>query len=192
MSKKRLPNIAVCARMRSGKDAFYEIAEELGYHVKRVAYGDTMKRMFHECFPAIPYEPKPIGHYQTFGQSLRAIDPDVFVRPTIGDVLVHKAHLAQYGIDVPAFIFTDVRQPNEFVACTERLNCITIRINASVETRTDRMRAKGEAVRFEILHAETERHLDNFPVNYTIDNNGTYTEYRQQVKNLLEKLEVVN
>ena len=187
---KTLPNIAVCARMRSGKDAFFEIAEELGYHVKRVAYGDTMKRMFHEIFPHISYEPKPIELYQQFGQGLRAIDSDVFVRPTIGDVLLHKAHLAQYGIDIPAFIFTDVRQPNEFNACKEKLNCITVRIDASVETRTQRMRDKGEAVSFEVLHAETERHLDYFDVDYIIDNNGTYTEYRQQVKNLLERLAI--
>lgn len=187
---KRLPNIALLARTRAGKDTFFKIAEELGYHVRRVAYGDTMKRMFHNDFPMIPSVPKPIAHYQKYN-FMREIDSEVFVRPTIADVLLHKNTLTQYGLNVPTYIFTDVRQLNEHQAC-EQLGCVFVRIEADESVRAERMREAGEEVNEKILNAPTERAVDVLRADYVITNNGDSKLFEQQVKNLLQKLEVAN
>lgn len=187
---KQLPNIALLARTRAGKDTFFKVAEELGYNVRRVAYGDTMKRMFHNDFPMIPATPKPISLYQKYN-FMREIDSEVFVRPTIGDVLTHKNTLAQYGLNVPAYIFTDVRQLNEHQAC-EQLGCVFVRVEADKQVRIARMKAAGEEVNEAILNAPTERAVDVLRSDYTVFNNGDYDYLKGQIKHLLELLEVTN
>lgn len=184
---KKLPDIALCAKMRAGKDEFYQIASELGYNVRRVAFGDTMKEDFHQLFPHIPVSPKPIELYQKFGQSLREIDEDIFIRKTIGAVLQHKSQLGIYGIDLPSYIYTDVRQPNEYEA-VKKQGCILIRVNALNSVRIERMKTNGEEVTPQVLTADTEKHVDNFKVDFELSNNGTREEFKTQIKNLLWRL----
>lgn len=187
---KKLPDIAFIAKMRSGKDEAFSILEELGYSVKRIAFGDSMKGMFSNSFPWIPMEPKPIQFLQHFGQSMRAIDEDVFVKPTLSKLWFEKklAENNNYDYKPVSYIFTDVRQFNEYDAAVNQAGFIPVRIYASEETRIARMIANGETVSQEILNAPTERYLESFPVEYTISNDGTREEFKNEIIELIRKL----
>ncbi|MGY0013247.1 hypothetical protein [Bacillus anthracis] len=184
---RKIPNLAVIGKMRSGKDELAIILEELGYQVKRLAFGDSMKEMYHLANPDVPRSPKPIAEYIKFGQSEREKDSEVFVRPTLSKLWFEQA--LDRGHDrARVYIFTDVRQPNEYDAAVNQAGFIPVRIYASEETRIARMIANGETVSQEILNAPTERYLERFPVEYTISNDGTRDEFKQEIIELIRKL----
>lgn len=183
---KKIPNIALVGKTRSGKDSVVEILIELGYQVKRLAFGDSMKEMYHLVNPGIPRSPKPIAEYIKFGQSEREKDPDVFVRPTMSKLWFEQA-LDRGSDRSRVYIFTDVRQPNEFESI-KKAGFIPVRIYASEETRIARMVTNGETVSQEILNAPTERYLESFPVEYTISNDGTREEFKSEIIELIRKI----
>lgn len=71
------PNIALTGKFRSGKD---EVAKYLcaRYGYTQFAFGDELKRYYHELFGHT--DAKPREGYQWFGQTMRARDPDIWVR----------------------------------------------------------------------------------------------------------------
>ena len=74
---KQFPNIALTGKFRSGKD---EVARYLcdKYGYKRFAFGDALKRHYHELFG--PTTGKDGEGYQWFGQTMRERDPNIWVR----------------------------------------------------------------------------------------------------------------
>jgi len=184
---RKLPDIAFIAKMRSGKDEAFSILEELGYQVVRLAYGDAMKEMFHLENPNIPREPKPILGYQLYGKRKRKENPDVFVSPTMSKLWFEK-QLDKSHDRERTYVVTDVRQPNEYDTAVNQAGFIPVRIYASEETRIARMIANGETVSWEILSAPTEQYLESFPVEYTISNDGTREEFKQEIIELINKL----
>lgn len=184
---KKLPDIAVIGKMRSGKDEFAIILEELGYSVKRIAFGDCMKQMFHHEFPGVLRDPKPIELYQEYGQRMRSYDEDVFVKATMSNLWFHR-ELDKSHDRERTYVVTDVRQPNEYDAAVNQAGFIPVRIYASEETRIARMIANGETVSQEILNAPTEKYLESFPVEYTISNDGTREEFKQEIIELIKML----
>lgn len=188
---KILPDIAVIGKMRSGKDEFASILLELGYQVRRIAFGDSMKGMFSNSFPWIPMDPKPIQLLQQFGQSMRAIDEDVFIKPTLSKLWFEKmlAKNNNYSYKQKSYVFTDVRQPNEYEAAVTEAGFIPVRVYASEKTRVARMIANGETVSQDILQAPTEKYLESFSVEYTISNDGTREEFKQEIIELIKKIQ---
>lgn len=184
---KKLPNIAFIAKMRSGKDEAFSILEELGYSVYRLAFGNCMKDMFHVENPHVPREPKPIELYQMYGTEKRSEDENVFVNPTMS-LLWFQKQLDKSNERERTYIFTDVRQPNEYDAAVNQAGFIPVRIYASEETRIARMVANGEMVSQEILNAPTERYLESFPVEHTISNDGTREEFKNEIIELIKRL----
>lgn len=183
----KLPDIALIAPMRAGKDEFFLILEELGFPVKRIAFGDDMKEMAHLEYPEVPREPKPIEFYQKYGKEKRSKDEDIFVRSTMSKLWFHKQLDKNHEVD-NTYIFTDVRQPNEYNAIRD-VGFVTVKIEASEEARIRRMIANGETVSQDILQAPTERFLEGFPAQYTISNNGTREQFRQEIIELIYKLQ---
>jgi hypothetical protein len=183
-----LPNLALTAKMRAGKDEVFKILVEMGFDVERVAFGDPMKEHFFMTFPNIPREPKPIELLQKYGQSMRAIYNNVWVDKAMAYVDKRTQELAQAGLRVPTFVFTDVRQPNEFEA-VKKAGFITVRIEAPEHLRIERMLELGETVTKEILNAETEQYIDTFPVDYVIHNDGTREDLVNEVTELVFKIQ---
>ncbi|PEM30183.1 hypothetical protein [Bacillus wiedmannii] len=183
---RNLPDIALIAPMRSGKDVFYEILEELGYPVCRLAFGDCMKEMAHHEHPEIPCEPKPVEFYQGYGQHKRATDENIFVNATMSKLWFYQELDKEKEIK-QSYVVTDVRQPNEYEAI-KKSGFIPVRIYASEETRIARMVANGETVSQEILNAPTEKYLESFPVEYTVSNDGTREEFKNEIIELINKL----
>lgn len=176
-----LPNIMLIGQMRTGKDTIYKILEEEGFYVKRVAFGDVMKEKFYELFPQYKKRPKPIKEIVHFGQTLRVIDPDIWVNLTIGGLKVDDLMRDQYGLPAPSLVFTDVRQWNEYKACREQ-GCIAIRVHSQDGIKAQRMRVLGEEVNPDLFTAGTEEELKSFPHEYSIWNNGSFEGLRAQIK----------
>lgn len=179
-----LPNIAFIGRMRSGKDTAFEIIQSNGFNVKRVAYGDVMKEKFYELFPQYKGQPKPTAEIIHFGQSMRVIDPDIWVNLTIGGLKVNDLMRDLYGLEVPSLVFTDVRQRNEYQACQEQ-GCIFIKIESTEHTRAGRMLQLGEKPNHSIFRANTEEELEAFEYDYLITNNGDMSDFQAQIRAIL-------
>ncbi|WP_240459072.1 hypothetical protein [Bacillus paranthracis] len=183
---KKIPNIALIGRTRSGKDSVAEILTEWGFPVKRIAFGDSMKEMFHLENPDVQKFPKRIDLYQKYGQSMRKIDPDIFVRPTMSKLWFEQELDKSHERDT-SYIVTDVRQPNEFKAVKDA-GFVIVKVHASEEVRVARMKANGETVSQEILNAETESYIDTYEYDHLLVNNWTRDELKRQMVQLIKKL----
>ena len=81
-----------------------------------------------------------------------------------------------------AWIFTDVRFPNELEAIKKRKG-VTIRVNRGLVERTGKMIQEPEHI--------SETALDDAKFDYVIENNGTIEELLEQVKKILIKEEII-
>lgn len=183
-----LPAIVFTAKRRAGKDLAAQIVFDMGFDTKRVAFGDPLREKFHDLFPHIPRMPKPVEHYQLFGQAMRQIDPDIWVKLTIGRLMVEEQMLKAAGLRPYSYIFTDVRQWNEYEAC-KKLGAVIVRIEVSPELRIKRMIELGESVTPESLNAGTELVMEDFPVDFTITNNGTEEDFKQELTELIYQIQ---
>lgn len=185
---KPLPDIGLFAKMRSGKDEVFKILDRMGFDVERVAFGDVLKESFHERFPTIPKEPKPTDKLIAYGQALREIDPDVWVRPTMNRVQLRKDILSQAGLRVPSMVYTDIRQPNEYDA-VKGSGAFMVRVEAPLEQRVMRMLKLGEKPTLEVLEAPTEKYLESFEADFVIYNDGDYSNLEKQVTEMIFKIQ---
>lgn len=183
---KKLPNIAFTAKTRAGKDTCYEILQEWGFPVYRVAFGDCMKEMFHIENPDVPRSPKPIAEYIEFGQLKRKEKPDIFVNATMSKLWFEQA--LDRGHDRQrTYVVTDVRQPNEYKAVKDA-GFVIVKVHASEEVRVARMKANGETVSREILDAETESYIDTYDFDFQLVNNWDRDSLKRQMVQLIKKL----
>jgi hypothetical protein len=181
-----LPDIALIGKRRAGKDSFYETLKLMGFDVKRVAFGDPLREKLFEMFPHLPKDPKPVREMIIFGQAMREIDPDIWVKLTIGRLKLDRAIMSQ--LTPASAVFTDVRQPNEFEAC-KKLGAVTVRIDTPENIRVERMLAHGEVVTRETLDAYTETALDRYETDFTLRNDGTIEDFQKEITELVYKIQ---
>lgn len=173
---KPLPNIALTGRLRSGKDtvAAY-LVEKYGY--TRVAFGDELKRHYHELFGET--DTKPREGYQWFGQTMRERDSDIWTRKCFERI--------DWDEDATAIVISDIRQPNEFSAVKER-GYVVIRVNASEGIRVNRAVHSSDTFNYADLKHDTESHVDTFEVDYDVFNVGSLDELHAQIGAVMEVL----
>lgn len=176
--------IALVGKMRAGKDlaGTYLIDR---YNFDRVAFGDGIRMLCNAIYPDIMREAdeagkKPRAMLQDVGQFLRQYDENVWVRIAFDKI----PYISQSAGNV---VITDLRQPNELVRCKEEGFTI-IRINALEKIRQDRMLMSGDDVDPLRLGHETESHVDNFEVDYEIDNNTELEHLYRQLDGIVQKL----
>lgn len=193
--------IAITGKMRAGKDTVYSILkEELELALKKVnnftdgvvitnqhTFGGQLKYFAELLFPEhFVAGGKPRQLFQEFGQSMRQIDEDVWVKKA--DQAIQN-QLKSTHADVHISYITDLRQPNEYEYCKEN-GFFILRVNATDEVRLARMMADGDNFTKEHLHHETETYVDGYKVDYDIHNNFTtqsgLEELRKEVKQLVE------
>jgi dephospho-CoA kinase len=166
--------IALTGKMRSGKDT---VAEHLvvSYGFERQAFGDALKLHAHATLPWIAADPKPRALYQQFGQLMREIEPDVWVR-----------HVERQLSDKPVVI-SDLRQPNEHEWA--RKNGFTIvRVTTPDDIRIKRMIDAGDDFTAHDITHETELSIDGFTVDYELVNDGKVGELLAKVDAIMEAI----
>ncbi len=176
--------IALTGKLRSGKD---EVAKHLYLksYFGKVAFGDELKRLYHETFPWIPELPKPRAGYQRYGQLMRhEFDQDVWIRHTerkVNDMISVRVNLGDEKIGV---VITDLRQPNEY-EWARKSGFTVIRVTAPDVLRIERARRAGDNFTEADLEHETEQNIDSYEVDYEIINDGSLGELKAKVDEVL-------
>jgi dephospho-CoA kinase len=171
-------NISVYGKMRSGKDTVADLLR--GYRLyKNIAYGDELKRLYHEIF-GYSGDTKDRDGYQWFGQAMRARKPDVWV-----ELLERQIKLIESRPN-DGIVITDMRQPNEYEHLSER-GFLMIKVHTPDEIRIERARARGEEVTEEQLKHETEQYIDDYEYDYVIVNDGTLGDLHRQLRVIMQK-----
>jgi dephospho-CoA kinase len=179
--------VALTGRMRSGKDsAAAYLIEKHGF--VRFAFADGLKRICRDLFPdRFADGSKPRTLLQGVGVAMREFDPDVWVNATMREIARYQYDTERTLWYRPNYVITDLRFPNEY----ERLRAegfVIIRVNASDETRIQRMIDAGDTFDDDTLTHETEQHVDSFAVDYEIDNNGSLAELYAQVDEIMAEI----
>jgi dephospho-CoA kinase len=178
--------IALTGKLRAGKD---EVAQHLyiKHGFNRIAFGDALKKEALAVFPWIPQNSKPRALYQKFGQLMREIDPDVWIKHAERSVNGTIDFRVNTGHERVGIVITDVRQQNEVDWC--RANGFTlIRVTAPDEVRIARAVAAGDDFTVHDLAHETELAIDGFAVDYEIVNDGSVDDLKAQIDEILEAI----
>jgi dephospho-CoA kinase len=175
--------IALTGKMRSGKDT---IANHLyiKYNFSQVSFGDALKKNAHATFPWIYEWNKPRALYQQFGQLMREIEPDVWIKHAeraVKGVVDYKVGTNDENIGI---VITDVRQQNEVDWC--RANGFSIiRVTAPDEERIARAIAAGDDFSEKDLEHETEQAIDGFEVDAEIVNDGSVDDLKRKIDGIM-------
>lgn len=176
-SEIKLIKVVLSGKMRSGKDTVADyLIKEFGF--KRFAFGDELKRYYHELFGNT--EGKPREGYQKFGQLMRQFKPDVWVDKCFDNII-------NYPLD--DIVITDLRQPNEYERCKKE-GYIIIKVECDDEIRLNRMNEKGDKFTLSDLNHETESYIDSFEHDFLIENNLNVEHLHNQVDQIMSKLNI--
>nr|WP_240514758.1 hypothetical protein [Bacillus cereus] len=147
-----------------------------------------LKDEFHRLFPHVPRDPKPRAYYQKFGQWLREIDPDIWVKMTMGNVHEYCFEDSLNKVNhKPKVLVNGVRQPNEYQQLREE-GFIIIRVNTSDDLSIGRAEKAGDVFTEADLEHETESHIDTFEVDYVINNNGELIQLYGQFDKIMNDI----
>jgi dephospho-CoA kinase len=178
--------IAVCGKLRAGKD---ELSNHLyiKYSFNRVAFGDALKKNAHATFPWVSEFSKPRALYQAYGQLMRQIDSEVWIKHAEKAVKGAIDFRVNTGAENVGVVITDLRQPNEYEWA--RANGFTIiRVTAPDEDRIARAKIAGDDFNEADLEHETESHIDSFDCDYEIHNNGSVDDLKAQIDTILAEI----
>jgi dephospho-CoA kinase len=178
--------IALTGKLRSGKDtAANHLYIKHGFST--VAFGDALKKNAHAVFPWVSEFSKPRALYQQFGQLMRQIDPDVWIKHAEQAVKGAIDYNVNTGAEKVGVVITDLRQPNEFEWA--RNNGFTIiRVTALDEDRLWRAKLAGDDFNEADLEHETESHIDGFECDFEIHNDGSVDELKAQIDLMLAQI----
>jgi len=181
--------IAITGKARSGKTELSHYAWML-YGFKEFDFSAVLKDEFHRLFPYIPRDPKPRTYYQKFGQWLREIDPDIWVKMTMAKVHEFCFEDALNKVNhKPKVLVNGVRQPNEYQRLKDE-GFVIIRVNASDDLRIDRAKEAGDVFTEVDLEHKTESHIDTFEVDYEINNVATIGDMYDQFDKVMKDIKM--
>lgn len=187
MNSRKLVKIAFVGKMRTGKTiAATHLASSKSYH--SMSFGQTLMHFADKLFINSVSYPTEIGKkprklYQDFGQAMRALDPDIWIKHVEQSMGIYEDFLSIKG-----FVIDDLRQPNEMEWA--KSNGFTIvRINASDKDRRKRAVDEGDVFTEADLTHETESHIDGFSVDYDIYNDGSYGDLLMKIEEIAKEVE---
>jgi dephospho-CoA kinase len=178
--------IAFTAKLRAGKDTAADHLH-IRYGFDKVAFGDALKRNVNEAFPWVYGPKKPRALLQQYGQLMREIDPQVWVRHVERKVNGIIDFRVNTGAERVGIVLTDVRQQNEVDWC--RHNAVTlIRVTAPDEMRIARAIEAGDDFTVHDLAHETELAIDSFEVDAEIVNDGSVDDLKRKIDEIMEAI----
>lgn len=148
--------IVFIGKMRSGKSTLASLFAKY-QDLHRMSFGHRLKQYAHEVFQP-EGDVKARELYQGFGQKMREIDSDVWVKQVEKDIRENG---------YKRIVIDDLRQPNEYKWARDN-GFILVKVVTSDEVRKERMESLGETVTDEILNHETEQHIDGYRCDYTV------------------------
>jgi dephospho-CoA kinase len=178
--------LALTGKMRSGKDT---AANHLyiKYGFSTVAFGDALKKNAHATFPWVSEFSKPRALYQQFGQLMRQIEPDVWIKHAERAVKGAIDFRVNTGAERVGVVISDVRQQNEVDWCREN-GFTLIRVTAPDEDRIARAIAAGDDFTAHDLTHETEMAIDGFVVDYEVTNDGSVDDLKRKIDEIMEAI----
>lgn len=185
MKSTQTLQIALTGKLRSGKDVVANYLMEY-YGFAKFAFGNALKRYAHEIFG--DFNGKPRKLYQTFGQLMRQIDSDIWVKKCFEEIERYRKQANLIGMDV-LLVITDLRQPNEYEKC-KREGFKIIRVNCDDDIRLKRAIQQGDIFNEEDFYHETETYISQFDVDFEIWNNSTLDVLYKQVDTIMKQLNI--
>ena len=179
--------IAVCGRMRSGKDTLANrLVEDYGF--KEFKFSQGINEIINQYFPEHAFsEKRPRKHQQFIGQGMRQLDEDVWVNYTLSYV---EEYLAEHG-DNADVVISDLRQENE--ARILRQNGFTIvNVYAFDDIRLQRIIDAGDIFAEETFFHETEMSVEDIACDLWVGNNETLAEFECRIDNLIKSLKKID
>lgn len=175
--------IAICGRLRSGKD---EVSNRLWFDhgfEPPIAFGTTLKYYAEKVYAHTPRDGgKQRRMYQIFGQAAREYDPDVWIRHVDFSVVQSLNKRDAVGV-----VISDLRQPNEYDWARAN-GFIIVRVTAPLEARVKRAEIAGDAFELADLEHDTESYVDSFEVDYEIVNDGSLADLHANIDEILTKI----
>jgi dephospho-CoA kinase len=178
--------IAFTAKLRAGKDTAAQHLH-IRYGFDKVAFGDALKRTVNDVFPWVTGPNKPRALLQQYGQLMRQIDGDVWIKHAERAVNGAIDFRVSTGVERVGVVITDVRQQNEVDWCREN-GFTLIRLTAPGEDRIARAIAAGDDFSVHDLTHETELAIDGFAVDAEIVNDGSIDDLKRKVDEIMEAI----
>lgn len=153
--------IALVGKMGAGKSLAAEYLVKR-YNFNEMAFADPLKALCADLFPDLVGKQKPRKLYQTVGQFMREIDPNVWVNQ-----LMKRITLMDPEDNI---LVTDIRQINEYIAL-KREGFHVIRVHADDDIRWKRCVERGDDFTEEEFNHETETAINSIPFDFLLTNN---------------------
>lgn len=175
--------IAICGKMRSGKDTIADILVD-DYGFKNFKFSSGITSIIDEYFSDdVTKKRKMREHYQRIGQSMRKLDQNVWVNHTKGEINRYL-NLNGEGSDI---VVSDLRQKNEY-DFLKRNGFIIIKIESDRQNRIRRAMDVNDAFHTSALDHETELSVEDITEDYLIENNGTLEDLKKDFNELMIKI----
>lgn len=172
------PNLALIGRAGAGKTTGAEyLARHYGY--TRMSFAAMLKEIAGRLWSP-DAAAKDRDKLQRLGVAVREIDEDAWV-----NVLMRQLPTESAGGAIPVVI-DDCRFPNEYWALKER-GFVFVRIEATEETRVDRLLANGKLQDREQLNHVSETSLDDVFTDYRLANVAGPLAFCEELTDVIER-----
>lgn len=172
---KRKPiRIALTGKLRSGKDTFanYLVYQGFSHHKLSEGISDIVTTFLPEIAER---KGKKREVYTTIGQTMRQLDPDVWIKYTWKHMPKHKN-----------VVISDVRQKNEEEFLRSQGFTI-VGIESYAKARYDRAMFDKDFKKSDLTH-ETENSVDDIVADYWVQNDGTIKQLYDRIDEVLRKM----
>lgn len=170
----KYPNIAIIGKMGAGKSTVANgLLNDPVVRYDHVAIAGKLKEIAVELFG--PDADKSRYYLQGLGAYVRTLEEDAWINIAVDQVIKWA----------PAVI-DDVRYPNEYDKLKAECDAIIVRVEAPLEVRRERLKANGKWGGEEALEHESETALDHLKADYTIVNDGKFSE--AQIQSLIREI----
>lgn len=175
--------IALVGKARTGKDAIGKLLID-NYGFKRFAFAEGITEIINTYFPESFEKGKPRGHYLHIGQTLRELNPNVWVNYT-------KRNIDKYlrENENGRIVITDCRQLNESNFLKDH-GFVIVKVVAPVQTRLERMESLGDNFTIDDLEHDTEKQVDLIIPDLIIENDGSIEQLIRKVNTIIKLLKI--